>query len=382
MLKMLDFFQDMFDIFSGLRFVHYYDGNTHTADVNEIGVRIFDANGVISANPTTVSKGSIIDYQQTYLRDIFFNYGPVQKAFTAITAIAIILAIAASIYAVFKSVHDMTMDGSNPLGQVGGRIIKTAVTFALVPIMCFSILQISTVVMIQTEDIITTSYDGEKAPSIGTIIFLCTSMGAEKTKVTTQSLTDAVRNPFYTYNVQNPKSGTKNWRNYDDVQDSFSIAKFNYVVGAILVILTAYVLISALFIFVKTMFQMVLLYLVSPFFVMTIPIDDGAHFKKWRDAFIGQMIAGFGTVFTMKLFFLFAPILVSNKIQLASNVDMDYILKSLLIIGGLFAAKESQHLIVSIINPDAASGNQKAGGVFGSAFTSVKGLMRSVSGGV
>jgi hypothetical protein len=129
-LKLLDFLAAIFDIFSGVRYIHYHDGVYHLAQVSETVYR----NGV----PTIVTKGvTYIDYQQTYLLDLFLQSGPVARAFLLITFFSATLALIFTIYAVTKSISDMTLDGKNPIGKVLGRALKAAGTFIMVPLMAF-----------------------------------------------------------------------------------------------------------------------------------------------------------------------------------------------------------------------------------------------------
>jgi hypothetical protein len=97
-----------------------------------------------------------------------------------------------------------------------------------------------------------------------------------------------------------------------------------------------------------------LLYLVSPVYVSALPIDDGNLFSKWREMFLAKLFAGFGTVFTMKIFLVIVPLISGSSITLYADPNIDAMLKLFIIIGGAWAAFRAQNLFLQILHPEAA----------------------------
>lgn len=140
-LKIVDFLEDIFDIFSGYRDVY-------------------------------------VDRQPTDLLSAFMSMDKVKMAFLMVTVLAVALAFLFTIIAVGKSISDMTLEGKRPVGKVLGAGVKAAVAFALVPFMVIFFLQLSTILVRSATNALVMQQTDGTPPSMGTIIFLTGSLDA------------------------------------------------------------------------------------------------------------------------------------------------------------------------------------------------------------
>ncbi len=347
LLKVVDFLEDVFDLFSGVRYV-YYNGS------------------------------------KTYLLDLMINYDPIKKAFLVITLLAVGVAFLFTIYATTKSISDMTLDDKNPVGKILGRAMKTAVTFLMIPVMVFMLLQLSTIILQSVK----TSLGGNSNTSLGTIIFLTGSLNAAKEDKYNESPSfhDTLREPYYTQQTH--------YYDLSDVKENFDPVKFDMVICSVCTILLILILVAAIFMFICRIFEILLLYIVSPLFVATMPLDDGALFHKWRDLFVAKMFSGFGSVIAMELFIILIPFLTSDKLVLYTSTNtilngvneeatINSIIKLFIIIGGAWAAYKSQHLILQILHPEAAQmAQQQSSYIVGMAVGAASGGIGMVGRGM
>jgi hypothetical protein len=327
-LKVLDFLAYVFDIFAGVRPVNYH--------------------GTAS-----------------YFLDIFFGYDPISKAFFYITVFAAVLAVIFTIYSVVKSVGDMTLEDKNPVGAVLRRAFKAAVIFMMIPLMTLFLLRLSSVMLVQVSQAISgQAVDSSDIPtgsgeasSLGSLVFLSGSMKAANNDSynSNPSYTDALRVRY----LQN----MADYSNVDQVKGDFDLTKYDYITSTCSAIVVSLIMIGALFMFIRRVFDLLILYLVSPVFVATIPLDDGGAFSKWRELFVAKMFSGFGTVIAMKLFFLFVPMLFSSNLKLNANSDIDAAIKLFIIIGGAWAAFQSQTTLLHLLSPEAAYAAQESVGI-------------------
>ena len=134
-------------------------------------------------------------------------------------------------------------------------------------------------------------------------------------------------------------------------------------------------LIMIVLVFIRRIFEVVVLYVVSPFFVSAIPLDDGKRFGGWRDSFISRLLAGFGSIFMLRIFIMMLPTIWSPDLTLSSNTTADTLMKLFFMGGGIFTIWKSHTLISTIINPQGAAAEQEssAGGLaaMGMAFGAV-----------
>ena len=181
------------------------------------------------------------------------------------------------------------------------------------------------------------------------------------------------------------------FRSLSVVKKDFYASNFNYVEGFVSAVLLLLILLGAVMVFIRRIFELLLLYLVSPFFVSTIPLDDGVMFKKWRELFIAKFFSGFGIIFSMRFYLLIIPAIANSNLclyaaKLPNAAVINSVLKMFLIIGGAWAVYKSQHLIMQILNPEAASADEQAsalmkGIIVGSASTAASMAMSAASGG-
>ena len=316
LLKIVDFLESIFDIFSGNR---------------DVGV-----------------NGHSMD-----LLSAFFSMDKVKMAFLMVTILAVGMAFLFTIATVAKSISDMTLDNKRPVGKVLGSGMKAALTFALVPFMAVFFLQLSTLVVRGVNSqMVAAQVDGGKPPTMGTVIFLTGSMNAAKHDVENPGFTDSIRGKYY--------KGQVEYTDMDRVKKDFDPAKFDIVICSVCTILVIIILICGIFLFIQRIFDVLLLYVVSPLFVSTMPFDDGAAFGKWRDLFVAKLFSGFGVIFTMKLYLMLVPLLTGNSISLFSDrtiagyAVINSMLKMFIVIGGAWAAFKAQHLFLQVLHPEAA----------------------------
>lgn len=74
------------------------------------------------------------------------------------------------------------------------------------------------------------------------------------------------------------------------------------------------VLIIAALNLAKRVYEIVLMYIIMPASMATLPLDDGARFKVWRETFITKIIIAYGTIFAVNVFILLLPIVTKMRI--------------------------------------------------------------------
>jgi len=250
--------------------------------------------------------------------------------------------------------------------------MKAAVTFLLIPFLCIFLLQVSSLVTNQAISAFDAAQGGNT--SMGTIVFLSAGLDADKATTSRRNAITGLmegsgsgRNPSFTDDVRRPYlEGTKDYRDLLKVKKDFHAANFNFVVGFASGIVLLLVLAGAAVIFIRRLFELLLLYLVSPFFVSTIPLDDGAVFAKWRELFVAKFFSGFGVIFSMRYYLMLVPSIAGSRLclysmNLPNAVMINNVLKMFMIIGGAWAVYKSQHLLMQIFNQEAAMAEQQTG---------------------
>ena len=180
-------------------------------------------------------------------------------------------------------------------------------------------------------------------------LFLLGTMEAAKNEQFNENpnLSDSLRGPYYT--------GDKNFYSYNEVSTDFSmgLGDYGYLIVIIASIAMIWNLIVIIFSCISRIFNVILLYLVSPLVFAAEPLDDGAKRKQWVTAFLVQSLGVIGTIVAMRLMMLFLPIIISQDLVLFESGVMDFIAKAILIIGVFTVVKKANGLITGILADSA-----------------------------
>lgn len=144
---------------------------------------------------------------------------------------------------------------------------------------------------------------------------------------------------------------------------------FNFILGYVASIMVLIAVISACLGLVKRLYDLVVLFLSLPLIVSTIPLDDGARFKVWRETVISKVILAYGAVFAVNTFIIMTPII--------SALHVTKIIKMVLIVGGGLAISGGMLLFARIFGTDAAESRemaQSAKTLLAGAFAGGKGI--------
>lgn len=331
-LKLIDYMETAFDIFIGLRTVKYFDGENWT-------------------------DGTLLEVllQQEVISTIFW----------ALTLGGLAIALMLTIYATAKSSFDLDFENRRPVTKVLSSMMTTFLHFFTIPFFVYFILKLAAVILSG----VTYALVGTNPTTLGRIIFTIASLDAaapldsEGNRISVPNYNistsngditlgttsaDIYRYPFYSTNAAEPKD----YGNIDSVYKIFDLAEFDYLIGFLAAIFVLVVIALCLLTFVQRIFEVIMLYLVSPYFVSMIPLDDGERFGRWREMFLGKVFTGFGSAIGMRLYLLVCPMIMGNTIQFGTYVspEMDYMMKLFFLIGGAWAVFKAGPMLTTLIS--------------------------------
>lgn len=326
-LKLIDYLEIAFDVFIGVR---------------------------------DVSFGSKDNKITGSLLEVLFQQETINKTFWVLTSAGLAIALLLTIYMTAKSAFDLDFDNRKPVSKVLASMMKTFVQFFTVPFFVWFVIELASIIL---RSITSLLGGGQTETTLGRIIFVISSLNAALdsnynansnisgiTLGTTSD--DMYRYPFYSTNAMDAKD-------YGDISvviNSFDLSEFDYLVGFIAAIFLFFVLAACLLSFVQRIFEIILLYIVSPYFVSTIPLDDGERFGKWRELFVGKAFSGFGSAIGMRLYLMVCPLIMSGSIDFGagSSPEMDYLVKLFFLAGGAWAVYRSGPMLTQILSYQAA----------------------------
>jgi len=99
----------------------------------------------------------------------------------------------------------------------------------------------------------------------------------------------------------------------------------------------------------KRIYEIVLLYVILPTTLSTLPLDDGARFKVWRETTISKIVTAYGSIISINLYILLSPLLLKMQIDGASRIANTLFL-IFMIVGGAMVIPSSQSLFARIFS--------------------------------
>ena len=266
------------------------------------------------------------------LYDFFFMMTPITVVLWGITVIGMAIALGFSIMVVTQKAADLKVEKT--MGMVLGQIARTFAMFLITPILMVVLLQLTSVIMRQTDQLFDIA---NNSAGIDRAIFALTA-------------TEAVKEDSGV--IARFASGALDYNNYYHVSWNLLVDEIRMWIGIPLTISLILVYFSMLMVFALRVFNLLLLYAVSPLFVSSIVLDDGEKYKLWRSAFLGKLFLGYSMILSVKVVtYILIPFITSDY-ALAPNPGGDVVMKAIFMFGALYGAYKTAGVIPKLISPN------------------------------
>ncbi|MCM1236951.1 MAG: hypothetical protein NC489_43300 [Ruminococcus flavefaciens] len=122
---------------------------------------------------------------------------------------------------------------------------------------------------------------------------------------------------------------------------------FMYLPALIASIALAIAVIIATLNLAKRVYEIFYLFLCMPVSMSTLPLDDGARFKNWREQFVTKIILAYGAVLAVNVFLLLLPLITSMSLPNVSSFG-NTMFKVFMIVGGAMLIPAGQTLFARL----------------------------------
>ncbi len=303
--------------------------------------------------------------EETTLLRAFLNMDAVRRAFWYINFFALGLAVIFAIYGVTRSMLDFDFENKRPVSRVMSSLLSSVLNLFTVQLAVFGIIYLAEAILTGLNSAMALAGGAAGNTTLGRMIFVLGTLNAandESFNLSSDAVqsgskivgpTDPIRSKFFESSGLNPYK-------LSDVKIYFNIRKLDYFILIGLGLVFAFLLLIALIAVVRRLFNLLLLYIVSPLFAATIPLDDGEHFGKWRNLFVGTCFTGYGMLVAMKLYLLICPTIMGSELTMSASVELNFVCKVVFLLGGLWAVYKSSSMITSLISAEAGNAEGEA----------------------
>lgn len=294
------------------------------------------------------TKYILVNDVPTIFLNMFFENSLIRNIFWGIFILGIALNLIFSIISVTRSMF--TDDSEKSLGPILRQIGKSFATYVVIPIFVIFSVNLASVVLLKLDDILTINTNGADL-TFGNTLFMVLSFGEETDDYAhcsvSPTFTDDARATFYHNNTKYERSA--------NTSEYFYFSYFKILGGLVLSGYIIVLLALAIILFVTRVFDLILLFLVSPYFAASISLDGGERFADWRKLFIAKLVSGFGLVIMMKLFVgIVLPIVTDGTVIFSTNAFINAGFMILILTAGCYAIFKSHNLLMKLIDPQAA----------------------------
>ncbi len=293
-----------------------------------------------------------------------FQQPAVTDALISLIVVAVVMLFMAVFIAIIRNNYKAKEAKETAIGPVIGQAFKALFSFIFVPIVCYfgvfvsngllktidQATRISDAVSISGEVFSASAMSANRARTSSDFsatlqatqglnfgIFLDDNTGvltgktaadkidrafATQQKIDAQELTinDSMAGCEFMFHQPSPGEISQfDYRNTNLVFVYYDLTQFNWLFAFVSCFFITTTLLYAAMGVVQRLFEITLLFAISPPFIALMPLDGGSAFKNWAQKFIQSTVVMYGTVVALNFFFIIAPLL--QQIDLFYSAD-------------------------------------------------------------
>lgn len=261
--------------------------------------------------------------------------GKVGKVFWGIILISTILLF---FFLILRIIKEATKIGSDKRtkSELARRTITAFIFFLLVPFMMLALVILTNVIVGSIYELFKMNFD-VKDIDFGAEIFF---ISADSAYTGPPGMKDEYKKMIL--------SGEISYLDQSDIGRAYNPMSINYFasIGGGLFILIC-LLIGAL-LFIRRIYDVMLLYIISPLVISTSVLDDGSRASTLKELIFSKVLSAYGIVISLNVFFLVMPEIQS--IQIEGSYIKKEVFNMLFMMGGIIAATHAHRLISSLIS--------------------------------
>lgn len=316
---------------------------------------------MLCANKLCGTDDITIDGESTDFLTYLFKSEQISFAFKIASLIGIIVLVFFTIFAIIRTITKEKVEGTP--GQICFKALKAFLMFLFVPAVMLGTIWVGNTIMMAMY-----KATSNGSASIGNFLFGAFAQdGGMSSSAVEQFL-----------------SGILDYNNTALVSQYMNLSNFSFFFSWLAGGVVLFTLASSLFLFVDRVISIIILFIVSPFSISTYVLDDGAHFKLWRDQILVKFFTGYGCIIALNIYMLIVQLTLNPALVFFPNSEFgNLVMKLLLIGGGALTLKKSMALIGNLVSNGAGSAELRDNAISGSGLARMtKGLAGSALGGL
>lgn len=302
------------------------------------------------------------------LVELFFTDHAVGTAFRGIILLAVTLCFVFTVVAVLRKMADVEQEQGRSLGMILTDMMKSILGFFILPAACLAAVYLAGAVLTSAYNATTQTSSSGSSKTIATTLFEVSISGAvSDLMINDNAKYQEYQTNFVTQPSANPWEHVTADKSTEDkycIDSYINLWDLDYVVGYFSAIFLIWNLLAVSFAFVQRIFEIIMLYLVSPFFMAVMPLDGGDKLKKWESMFTAKLAGGMGQIIMVNLYLMLVPIVMNGDINLtggvvsSENTIYNALIKLIFLLGAAMAVKNGATLFTTMMDFQAGMAEQ------------------------
>lgn len=311
---------------------------------------------MICANMLCGIDPIIVDDEEVSFINYLLYGERVSFGFKVAALIGILLVGFFSLFAIIRSI--VSEKSNTTPGQVFGKAVKTVLMFLFVPVCMFVLVYFTNIFM---EALYAATLGGNQS-LLGN--FLCGAFSQN-------ALHEGVSPDFYL------ETGF-NYLSTECVRSYIDLTEFDFFFSWVSGVCILFALAQALLMFVDRAISIVILYIVAPISMSATVLDDGAHFKLWRDQILVKFLTGYGCILALNIYMLIISMIsADNVVFIPGSTMLNNIAKIAFILGGAISMQRAMALIGNLVSAGAGSNELRDNAIASAGFSRAAGRLGS-----
>lgn len=264
---------------------------------------------------------------------IFFTESTkVNRAFYSVLLIGVVLLFVFAAVSVIKSEGDEQVQIKSK-GRIVLSSFKGFILIILMPFIMLALVYLSSALLSS----LSMAVNGEGGKTlIGGELFVTSAYSAYTGD---EGIRDYVEQHFI--------SGEYSYMDESTVKKFYSLDKINYVTGILIPLVNLLMLFFCTMSFTERIFVSLFLYILSPLFSATYPLDGGYRFREFKDLLIGELLSSYGIMIMLSLIGIIMPEI--NLVRFADGGFENGLIKVIILTGGIYSVTKGDRYISRLV---------------------------------
>jgi len=170
-------------------------------------------------------------------------------------------------------------------------------------------------------------------------------------------------------------NGSFNYKSTSWMREHYEMNDYSFILSWLVGWFVLKAVCKAMLVFVNRVYSIVVLYIIAPFPICASIVDEGNHFKIWRDELLSQFLVGYCGIIGLNIFTLVLNRLVMGGVKYFDNGFLNFLFKVFLCLGGAMSIEKIMGMVGNLVKPGAGDNALKEAGQMAQGYSKIGSML-------